>query len=136
MSDAARPSPLRVLVVDDSHDTTKTMVLLLRLWGHDAREAHDGPAALETARTYLPQVVLLDTALRARMDGFDVARQLRTLPGLERALLICMSGYATEEDRHHSREAGFDHHFAKPADLGELQRLLAIEAARQSPANK
>src|SRR5262249_30533650 len=125
MSGASSPSRLRVLVVDDCRDTTDSLALLLKLWGHDVRVARDGPAAVGEARAYLPHVVLLDIALGTGMDGYDVARRLRALPNPEEMLLICMTGYGMVADRHRSREAGFDHHLTKPAEPDELQRLRA-----------
>jgi CheY-like chemotaxis protein len=125
MSGASSLPPLRVLVVDDCPDTTDSLALLLRLWGHDARVAHDGPAALEAARASPPDVVLLDVGLGTGMDGYDVARRLRALPNLEEALLICTTGYGMEADRRRSREAGFDHHLTKPANPEKLQQILA-----------
>src|SRR5688572_1211444 len=109
MSGTPSLSPLRVLVVDDCPDTTASFSYLLKDWGHDVQVARDGPAALENARTFRPHVVLLDIALRSKWDGYDVARQLRALPGLERLTLICLSGYATAGDRRRSQQAGFDH---------------------------
>jgi CheY-like chemotaxis protein len=131
------PAPLRVLVVDDCPDTTITFYLLLRLWGHEVLVAHDGDTAVAAARAYRPQVVLLDVALRSRWDGYDVAHRLRALPGLEQVTLICLTGYATEGARLRAQEAGFDHHLAKPPDLGDLQQLLAaaqVSVSMREPA--
>ena len=120
---------LRVLVIDDCTDTTTSLSMLLKLWGHDVRVAHDGAAGLEAARAYWPHVILLDIALREKFDGYEVARQLRDMPVLGQTSLICLTGYATLADVHRSQEAGFDHHVAKPADPDELERLLAAKKA-------
>src|SRR5262245_21427230 len=72
MSERSTPFPLRVLVVDDCPDTTYSMAILLRLWGHDVRIAGDGPSALIAAGDFAPEVVLLDVGL-PRMDGYEVA---------------------------------------------------------------
>src|SRR5262245_45267911 len=133
--ETARSPSLRVLVVDDCVDTTTSLTWLLEMWGHDVRVAHDGPAALEIARAYQPDAVVLDIALRQRWDGYDVARQLRALPGLEHVYLICMSGYVTERDRKRSEIAGFDHFFVKGADPNELEQLLATDGAHRCPAD-
>jgi PAS domain S-box-containing protein len=116
--------PCRVLVIDDSVDTAESMTLLLRLWGHEVRVAHDGPAAVAVAGEYRPEVVLLDIGLPG-MTGHEVAKQLREEPGLKSAMLIAVTGYGQEQDRRLSREAGIDHHLVKPIDLGALQQLLA-----------
>jgi len=59
------------------------------------------------------------------MNGYEVARRLRGQPDTERALLVALTGYGQDEDQRRAREAGFDHHFVKPADLEALAALLA-----------
>jgi two-component system CheB/CheR fusion protein len=115
---------LRVLIVDDCPDTRATLTILLHLWGHDTRVAPDGPTALELARAFRPDVVLLDVGLPG-MDGYEVARRLHQLAGLEHLFLLTLSGYATEEDHDRSREAGCDQHLVKPLDPEVLRDLLA-----------
>ncbi|HXG13001.1 MAG TPA: response regulator [Gemmataceae bacterium] len=120
---APPPPRRRVLVVDDNVDSAATLALLLRCWGHEVREAHSGPEALAVAGAFAPEVVLLDISLPG-MDGYQVARQLRQLPGLQQALLVALTGHSRDEDRHRSREAGFDHHLIKPVEPEELEELL------------
>jgi CheY-like chemotaxis protein len=124
--------PLRVLVVDDHEDTRETLALLLRMWGHEVRLAHDGPSALEASRDFRPQVVLLDIAL-PRLNGWEVGRRLRQQEGIRPVLLVAVTGYAREQDQVRSREAGFDAHLPKPCDLEELQRLLAVAGGVGTP---
>ena len=114
----------RVLVVDDCADTTASFLLLARHWGHEPHAANDGQSAVALAAQVRPDVALVDVAMPG-MDGFEVARRLRSLPGLEKALLVAVTGYDTEHDRRASREAGFDLHLVKPVDPEELERLLA-----------
>jgi PAS domain S-box-containing protein len=123
---AAKPNgrPAQVLVVDDHADAARSLAVLLRLWGHNVLLARDGPAALAAAAEHQPDIVLLDIGLPG-MDGYQVAQQLRKAPGMEKALLIAMTGYGQEQDRRLAREAGFDHHLVKPVDLEALQSLLA-----------
>ena len=125
---------LRVLVVDDCPDTRMTLRLLLALWGHEVREAADGPAALEAAARFRPHVVLLDLVLPG-LDGFEVARRLRRLSACEGARLAAISGYGREEDVARCREAGFDHHLLKPFSVAELGQLLADWAGSPSPTS-
>lgn len=113
----------RMLIVDDHVDSAETMAMLQGLRGHETRTAHAGPAAIEIAAEFLPEVVLLDIGLPG-MDGYEVARKLRAMPELEGAFLVAMTGYGSEEDRAHSKEAGFDEHLVKPADLDVLQGWL------------
>lgn len=125
--------PLRVLITDDNTDSADSMALLLRIGGHEVRTANDGPEALETARLFLPHVVFLDIALPKGMDGHEVARRLRKEPGLEKVVLIAMTGYGQPEDVTRARAAGMDHHVTKPADPAALLRLLAAVPRPQSP---
>ncbi len=121
---AAKVSPQRVLVVDDNRDAAESLALMLRLDGHEVRVAHDGPAALEAASAFRPEVVLLDIGL-PRMSGHEVAARLLRQPHAGRRLLVAMTGYGQDEDRRRSHEAGFDHHLVKPVDPQTLRDLLA-----------
>jgi len=113
----------RVLVVDDSVDSAETLGELLRIWGHDVRLAHDGPAAVAAARDYRPDVILLDIGLPG-MDGFAVARQLAA-EGLKTRLLVALTGYGEQADKQRSQAAGFHHHLVKPVDPEALQKLIS-----------
>ena len=112
----------RVMVVDDNHDSADTMAELIRIWGHEVRTANDGPSALECARGFRPQVVLLDVGLPG-MDGYELARRLRA-EGLAGTLLVSVTGYGQDEDRRRAAEAGFDHHLTKPVDPDTLLRIV------------
>jgi len=114
----------RVLVVDDNLDTAESSSLLLEIEGYDVRVAHNGPKAIEIARVFAPDIVLLDIGLPG-MDGYAVARALRAAPELARCRLIAVSGYGQAEDRHRSREAGFDRHLVKPVEADVLREVLA-----------
>jgi two-component system CheB/CheR fusion protein len=76
------------------------------------------------AAEHRPDIVLLDIGLPG-MDGYQVAQQLRQVPGMEKALLIAVTGYGQEQDRGRSQAAGFDHYLVKPVDLEALQSQLA-----------
>lgn len=133
-AETVRVVPLAILIVDDNRDAAETMAALLRLDGHRVSLAFDGPEALEAAQRELPDVVLLDIGL-PRMNGFEVARQIRAMPQLAGALVIGMSGYAQSADRAAARAAGFDAHLAKPADLSQVYRTLEqLRGARDIPA--
>jgi CheY-like chemotaxis protein len=117
-------SGLRILVVDDNTDAAESLKMLLSVFGHDVEIAHDGAAALEAARAHAPEVVFLDIGLPG-MDGYEVARRLRSDAGLAGAKLIALSGYGTEADQQRSRAAGFNRHLVKPVDPGELPAIIA-----------
>jgi CheY-like chemotaxis protein len=110
-------------VVEDNVDAAEMMALCLNLRGHDVRTAHDGPAALETARAFAPQAVLCDIGLPG-MSGYEVAARLREQPDFRRTPLIALTGYGQEEARSRSREAGFDDHLVKPVDPDVIEALL------------
>jgi CheY-like chemotaxis protein len=128
----AQPPPRRILAVDDNKDAVESLALLLTMMGHEVRVAYEGFTAMDAARTYEPEVVLLDIGLPG-MDGYQVARWLRRQPALAKVLLIAVTGYSQPEDRRRSREAGFDYHMAKPVDLDVLERLLAHPPSLVSP---
>lgn len=115
--------PRRILVVEDQPSLARVTVALLRKLGHEVRAAADGPEALLAVREYNPEVVLLDIGLPG-MDGYEVARCLRSEMGSEAPMLVAMTGYGQHEVSRHPRRAEFDHHLVKPADLGLLRDLL------------
>jgi PAS domain S-box-containing protein len=124
-TDAARRGFIarRILVVDDNADVADSLALFLRVEGHQVHVANDGPGALDAAATFRPEVVLLDIGLPG-MDGYEVARRLRQQASGNELLMVAVTGYGQEEDRHRADEAGFDAHLVKPADLNALKRLL------------
>src|SRR5262245_12746850 len=103
------PAPgRRVLLVDDNIDAAESLATLLRLWGPEVLVAHDGPAAVEQARGWHPDVMFVDIEL-PRLDGHGVAQAVRQLEvGRGRITLVAMTGYGREEDRRRSRDSGFD----------------------------
>jgi CheY-like chemotaxis protein len=115
--------PLRVLVVDDNVDGAESLGRLLRGYGHEVRVAYRGVEALEIAGEFKPRLVLLDVAMPV-MDGFEVARRFRQRHGLATLTLVALSGYGQEADRARTRDAGFDEHMVKPANIAELERVL------------
>jgi CheY-like chemotaxis protein len=120
----ARPTPPRVLVVDDHPDTADSLALLLRTWGYEPAVAYDGPAALALAEAEPPAAALLDLAMPG-MDGCEVARRLHKLPGSAGALLIAVTSCGREEDLQRCCKAGFDLHVFKPFDPEEVRQVLA-----------
>jgi two-component system OmpR family response regulator len=114
----------RVLVVDPCGDTVESTAWLLRLWGHDVRGAGTGREALEVARAYRPDAVLMEIGLPG-LDGCQVARRLRQQGADREVLLVAVTGYGDEKNRRRSQEAGFDRHLVKPVEPEVLQSLLA-----------
>jgi two-component system CheB/CheR fusion protein len=114
----------RILVVDDNAAQARSLAMLLRLRGQVVKVAQDGPAAIEAAASFDPEVVILDIGMPG-MNGYELASRLRRDLGLDQALLIALTGYGTEEDRRLTHEAGFDAHLVKPLIPGALEALLA-----------
>lgn len=120
-------SPRRVLVVDDNADASQSTAALLTLAGHDVQIADDGPSALAQMRDFRPDAVVLDIGLPG-MNGYEVCRQLREMPGHEDTLVIAVSGYGQLDDVDRGREAGVTHYLTKPADPDEIAHLLGQHA--------
>ena len=120
---------LRVLVVDDINDVAETMAMLLDLEGFEVRIANNGPDALEIARHFKPDVVLCDIGL-PRMDGHEIARQLRLLDRLEPLTLVAMTGWGGEDDMRKTRESGYDFHLVKPVSADVVKAILSDRSAR------
>jgi two-component system CheB/CheR fusion protein len=125
--EAARGDPgpeRRILVIDDNTDNADTMREALEQDGHDVRVAYDGPAGIELARSFRPEVVICDIGL-PDMDGYAVARAFRADDALKDTPLVAVSGYTRPEDLRRAREAGFDRHLAKPVLLEDLERVIS-----------
>jgi DNA-binding response OmpR family regulator len=121
----------RVLVVDDNEDAADSLATLLDVMGYNVRIAYDGPEAIVAADEFQPEVALLDIGL-PRLSGYDIARHVREKRG-EDVLLVAITGWGQEEDRRLAREAGFDHHFTKPADFDALLGVIDQELRQRKP---
>jgi two-component system CheB/CheR fusion protein len=119
----------RVLIVDDNRDSAESMSMLAQSWGHEATVANDGPAALIAAIGFQPDIAVVDIGLPG-MDGYEVARRLRKVAPDRKLYLLAMTGYGRATDRQLALDAGFDEHLVKPADLQQLERMLAGAGTR------
>ena len=114
----------RILVADDNRDAADSLAFMLRLAGHEVGVAYDGREALALAETFRPEVALLDIGM-PRMNGYETAHALRQRPGAALLTLFALTGWGQPDDKRRSRAAGFDHHFVKPLDPAEFERVLA-----------
>lgn len=114
----------RVLVVEDNLDSVHSMATLLRMMGHEVEFAINGFAALDVARRFQPDFILLDIGL-PDFKGDKIARQLKYEPGLERTRFIAITGLPLEEVQKRALEAGCEQVFAKPLAPAVLEELLA-----------
>jgi CheY-like chemotaxis protein len=122
---AAPPLGKRILVVDDNQDAAETVAEVLGHLGYEVQIARDGPGALEVARTFRPNVCLLDIGLPV-MDGYELARRLREFEQLPDDLrIIAVTGYGQDADRRRSKEAGFNAHLVKPVNLDTLTNAVS-----------
>ncbi len=132
----ARSPSLRVLVVDDDIDSARSLAMLLEACGHLVSVAHDGRSALRIAGESHPQAVFLDIGL-PDLDGYEVAKRMRRLAGLDDAELVALTGYGHPGDLRRSREAGFDRHLVKPGDFSQMKQILQeVAAGADSPRRR
>jgi CheY-like chemotaxis protein len=113
--------------VEDNPDAAQMLADVLESHGHRVHLAADAASGLALARDLVPDVILCDIGL-PDMDGYALAKRIRSEPSLARTRLIALSGYAQSKDRARSEQAGFDAHLVKPAGLEELERVLGVAA--------
>lgn len=114
----------RILVVDDNEDAADSLGQLLEMLGNDVRTAHDGKAGVEQAKSFRPDVVLMDIGM-PKLNGYEAARRIREQPWGKSMVLVALTGWGQEDDRRKSTDAGFDFHLVKPVETAALMKLLA-----------
>ncbi|MCZ8255125.1 MAG: response regulator, partial [Polaromonas sp.] len=105
-------------------DAGDTLAVVLDMLGAEVRVARDGMQALEAFAAYKPSVVLLDIGMPG-MNGYQVAQAIRSRFADHPAVLVALTGWGQEDDLQRAKEAGFNHHLLKPAEIDALQQLLA-----------
>ena len=125
----AVPDPVgkcgKIMIVDDDPDVGESMIALLDYFGYDVKWASDLDSAVQIAQAFHPQVVLLDIAMSGT-DGYEIARRLRAIPGIEKnTVFIGLSGFGQPEYIRRSEAAGFARHLLKPVDPAELNAVLS-----------
>jgi two-component system, chemotaxis family, CheB/CheR fusion protein len=133
----AAPKPLgghRVLIVDDNADAARTLGMLVETLGHnEVHVANNGSDALRIAEERRPDIVLLDLKMPG-MDGYEVARRLRNQSWGRNLTLVAVTGWALEDHKRRSRDAGFDRHLTKPADVAALSAVLSAPGIGSRPS--
>lgn len=114
----------RILVVDDNRDSADSLEMVLQFLGANVHTVYDGASALEALSTYRPSAMFLDIGM-PDMDGYEVARQVRQNPHGKDVTLVALTGWGQKEDLRRSKEAGFDDHLVKPAEVEDLRAVLA-----------
>ena len=113
----------RILVVDDNADALDSLSRLAALLGNEVRRAHDGLEAFEIARTFQPDIVLMDLGMPI-LNGYDAARRIRQEPWGRELALVATTGWGQDDDRRRTAEAGFDRHLVKPITIAALREVL------------
>ncbi|AWG45831.1 hypothetical protein AM586_15920 [Massilia sp. WG5] len=126
---ASAGAPLSLMLVDDNIDAVTMLAALLAAAGHKVESFSDPRSALAAAPAAAPDAFILDIGMPG-MDGYELARRLRAQPACRGALYIALTGYGQQGDRELTRQAGFDHHFVKPADAGLLLAALRQHGPR------
>jgi PAS domain S-box-containing protein len=121
--EAVKDGMWRVLVVDDHEPNRTGLARLLRLLGHKVEAVGSGEAALESLTKIIPDVIFLDINM-PEMDGYEVARRIRENPLLRGVKLVALTGYGQADDVKRAKEAGFDAHLVKPAEVEGLEAIL------------
>jgi len=113
----------RVLICEDQKDAADSLAALLRIQGYEVVVCVDGPSAVERARDWQPSAAIIDIGLPG-ISGYAVAQSIRELTFGGHVVLIAVTGYTTPADIEKARYAGFNWHFAKPADSSFLLDVL------------
>ena len=124
----ATSTALNMLVVDDNLDAAQALCLLLEALGHSASVVHDAHSAIAHVRREPMQILFLDIGL-PDMDGFELARRLRSMPEAADAVLVAVTGYGRPGDKERAKQAGFDRHMTKPVKLAALLELISDRAS-------
>ena len=124
----------RILIIEDNRDFAAMLQVLLQLaGGHEVHLADSGPKGVDLARRVFPDVIICDIGLPV-MDGYEVARALRSQAATRDALLIALTGYASLEDAKRAEDAGFDYHVAKGGDPEAVVHLLQQRPSQVHPS--
>ena len=120
----APSSNLRILIVDDNHDSADSLAMMLQAMGNQVRTAYDGEEAVAAVQAFAPNVILLDIGL-PKLNGYEACRRIREQTSGQDLVIIAQTGWGQSEDRQRTSEAGFDQHLVKPVDPKALMALLA-----------
>lgn len=116
-------NPLKIMAIDDNVDALHSLQRLLVAMGHDVATADSGPVGIELFQTFSPSCMFLDIGM-PEMDGYEVARRIRQLPGGDAVKLFALTGWGQKQDRARSNEAGFDFHLVKPVTKTAIEEML------------
>lgn len=113
-----------ILIVDDNIDILISLEMLLDLMGYMVATASNGFEAIDTARTFHPDLILMDIGM-PQLDGYAVAKEIRKQSWGEKIFIVALTGWGQEQDKQHAKEAGFDFHITKPIKMDMLKSVLS-----------
>jgi two-component system, OmpR family, response regulator MtrA len=128
---AAEEARLRAVVAEDDVGIRRLLAAVLELDGWEVVEAADGAEAVELARTFRPDAVLMDVMMPTK-DGLAATRELRTAPDSDGCAVVMVSAKGSEADIQRGLAAGADDYVVKPFDPQDVvARARARAAARR-----
>lgn len=127
----SRPGDQHILVIEDNDEGRDALGQLLQLSGHSVQLAENGEKGLQLALRYPPAVAFIDISLPG-LNGYEVARRLRSAPTSHKVYLVAMTGYTDPEDQRRAEQAGFDRYLVKPVDPQILLDLVDSLRSRSS----
>ena len=119
------PYNYRILVVDDNEASAKTLMWTMEMLGHTVQAAFDGQTAITIAKTFLPEIVVLDIGMPG-MNGYETCQAMHKILALNNTTFIALTGWGQEEHKQRSKEAGFTYHLVKPLDMPVIKAILLI----------
>ena len=117
-------TPARILIADDNAHSRELLRTILGNDGYDVLDYGNGEDLLAAARESVPDLILLDLRM-PRLNGFEAAAALRSLPALAHCPVVAFTASAMQGDRERILAAGFDEYLPKPVNLPELRRVVA-----------
>jgi CheY-like chemotaxis protein len=117
----------RILIADDNQDNAESLMMLLKLSGHEVYLAHSGTEALEMAKRVRPDIGVFDIGM-PDLSGYELAERIRHEAWGANIILIAMTGWGQDSDKRRALAAGFDHHLTKPVDPDDLEALFEINS--------
>lgn len=114
----------QVLIVDDEPHIVMAIEFLMQQAGYETLTAHDGQAALATARQHCPDIIVLDVMM-PHMDGFEVAQHLRRDTAFQDTKILFLTARSADQDKHQGYGAGGDLYLTKPFDNQQLVEMVS-----------
>jgi signal transduction histidine kinase/CheY-like chemotaxis protein len=122
--EAGEPESKRILLIEDNRNLAEILRTTLQLFGHRVTVEFSGADGIRTARSLLPDVIICDIGLPV-VDGYEIARLIRSERSLQDIFMIALTGYSGTDDVMRAREAGFNYHLPKPLDMAALKAILS-----------